>query len=89
MGIVSALSREKEPMKKAAIVAASLLASGGFATTAAPGNQFVQTILVANKASFHPQMPRITGRPEERPLPIRAAVWYVASGFSRISRRSA
>jgi hypothetical protein len=43
-------------MKKAAIVAAWLIAGGGFATTAAPGNQFVQTILVANKASFHPQI---------------------------------
>ena len=43
-------------MKKAVIVAASLIASTGFATTAAPGNQFVQTILVANKLSFHPQI---------------------------------
>ena len=43
-------------MKKAALVAAGLIAGGGFATTATPGNQFVQTILVANKASFHPQI---------------------------------
>jgi uncharacterized protein (TIGR03118 family) len=43
-------------MKKAVIVAAGLIAGGGFAATAAPGNQFVQTILVANKASFHPQI---------------------------------
>ena len=38
-------------MKKAAIVAAGLIAGGGFATTAAPGNQFVQTILVARVES--------------------------------------
>lgn len=41
--------------KSLAIVAVSLFASGGLITTAEPGNQFVQTILVANNASFHPQ----------------------------------
>ena len=43
-------------MRKLAAVAVCLIAGGGFATTAAPGNRFVQTILVANKASFHPQI---------------------------------
>jgi uncharacterized protein (TIGR03118 family) len=41
-------------MNRLTIIAAGLIAGGGFATAAAPGNQFVQTILVANKASFHP-----------------------------------
>src|SRR5262245_33348399 len=35
---------------------AALIAGVGFTTTAEQGNQFVQTVLVANKPSFHPQI---------------------------------
>jgi uncharacterized protein (TIGR03118 family) len=42
-------------MNRLAIIAAGLVATGGFMTTAETGKQFVQTILVANNASFHPQ----------------------------------
>jgi hypothetical protein len=38
------------------MVAVCLIAAAGSATTTDQGNRFVQTILVANKASFHPQM---------------------------------
>ena len=43
-------------MNKPAIVVVGLIASLGLTTTAEQGNQFVQTILVANKPSFHPQI---------------------------------
>ena len=42
-------------MNRLAVIAVGLITSGGLMTTAEPGNRFVQTILVANKASFHPQ----------------------------------
>ena len=51
-GIASRIEAHEESSH----LAAGLIAGGGFATTATPGNQFVQTILVANKASFHPQI---------------------------------
>src|SRR4029077_19964771 len=43
-------------MRTVAMVAVFLIAAAGSATTTDQGNRFVQTILVANKASFHPQM---------------------------------
>ncbi|HXI27083.1 MAG TPA: TIGR03118 family protein [Vicinamibacterales bacterium] len=43
-------------MRTVAMVAVCLIAAAGSATTTDQGNRFVQTILVANKASFHPQM---------------------------------
>src|SRR5262249_4147738 len=43
-------------MNKNAVVVIGLIASLGFTTTAEQGNRFVQTILVANKSSFHPQI---------------------------------
>ena len=38
------------------MVVVCLMAAAGSVTTTDQGNRFVQTILVANKASFHPQM---------------------------------
>jgi uncharacterized protein (TIGR03118 family) len=43
-------------MRKLAMVGVCLIAASGSATTTDQGNRFVQTILVANKASFHPQI---------------------------------
>jgi len=43
-------------MRKLAVVGVCVIAAAGSAATTDQGNRFVQTILVANKASFHPQM---------------------------------
>jgi uncharacterized protein (TIGR03118 family) len=43
-------------MRKLGMVCVCLIAAAGSATTTDQGNRFVQTILVANKASFHPQI---------------------------------
>jgi uncharacterized protein (TIGR03118 family) len=43
-------------MKTLAILVVGVIAAGGFAATPPQGNAFVETVLVANSASFHPQI---------------------------------